>query len=357
VFCRELPDIAAVKDKWLRWNAADQSGSYGGMWLSLRDGEQLVVSQELPRPWPEAIAGVLCANGRLSDDTFDDFLAWSKGLAERARGAIMHEDGKLTYLWIDRDAMQERARTLIANRDFAALAQLLRDTKPLASISAAHHCVRDAAWPALEGEIRRGEAIEVALALYEGIGGTSNDPRSTALDAVIVAAGQLPQLSSHTALQAAVEKARHRRAWIEREHVDAQARARTVPIEPSALARFVEEVARGDALSIAVLNHSQRTANVALVQAITPLVRELAQSGRVLPADAIEVLATYGYSMADLDDEPTRAAFVEHGELAKALVAKRAASVSRERDERDKYKRVMAERRAQLAKRSPPKRK
>ncbi len=125
ILCTEPPAaFLAKKGRWFEWDSDEQSGSFGGMYLSQ---QPLYEDDPLPAPeWAERVVAVIHANGRLTDDTYDAFDRWMTALAEATRGAIYSSpSGEFEYVWADyREAeTRERAAALIAAGDFEGIAR------------------------------------------------------------------------------------------------------------------------------------------------------------------------------------------------------------------------------------------
>lgn len=111
ILCTRPPErFLRKRAEWLKWDARRGSGSFGGMslWLS-----ELEDDDPLPGPeWAERVVVVLRANGRLSDDTFDDFDCWTEALADATHGAIYsHAADSFIHVWADADAKRTAAHT------------------------------------------------------------------------------------------------------------------------------------------------------------------------------------------------------------------------------------------------------
>lgn len=342
ILCTRSP-AAFLKKKatWLTFDARKKSGAFGGMSLSLRSLDE---RDELPDPsFAERVVAVLHAEGRLSDDTYDDFDEWTTALAEAARGAVYSPmAGKFLYVWADADEAKTRARAsaLLAAGDFAALAAWVVER------SAAHARAKrdpDPAWlqlgwidelaeDALEPLVTAGDARTAPLivALHHAFADSYDRDR---LDALVIAAARLPGLPRDNELTdiAAEFEARRLRALAAR-----QPPPRTL----AELNLLLDGVLREDPVSLlrfaSFADASPRTVRP------QEIVVELAASGRALPDAVVQRLLAVVYGVDALQTAPARAAFVSHGALARALCEAEAARQARSERDAETHARSMA---------------
>src|SRR5262249_9147157 len=98
------------------------------MSLSLRELEE---EDALPEPeWAKQVVAVVHAEGRLTDDDYDDFVEWMEALAEATRGAI-HDpmSDEFTYIWpgVEQEETVARTRALLGADDFQGLARWVHE--------------------------------------------------------------------------------------------------------------------------------------------------------------------------------------------------------------------------------------
>ncbi|MDC0717504.1 hypothetical protein POL25_11405 [Nannocystis sp. bb15-2] len=129
ILCTQSPErFLRKRTQWLKWEARRRSGTFGGMslWWAELDADD-----PLPEPeWAERVIAVIHANGRLSDDTYDEFDSWTEALADATHGAVYsHPTGSFTHIWADADPKRTATRTreLLDVGDFAGLAAWIRE--------------------------------------------------------------------------------------------------------------------------------------------------------------------------------------------------------------------------------------
>jgi hypothetical protein len=316
-----LSPLAFLKKKarWLEWDAKKKSGSFGGMSLSLRSLEEW---DELPDPsFAERVVAVVHADGRLGDDTYDDFDAWTRALAEATRGAI-HSlvSGEFLYVWADAEEEQTRARArdYLDAGDFDALAAWI------AALGAAHAKARhdpDPAWsqlgwidelavPVIEQRIAAGDgrAAPALVALHRVFKASNHTGR---LDPLVVSAARFPALADDKELQVIAEN-------LEAARLDALARSLPLPADLAELELLLDGVLREDRFDalrfqwFAGPHRDYMTRRQELLVA-------LAASGRALSEPLVRRLAGLVYYVESLRSEEGREELARHGALGKAI--------------------------------------
>ncbi len=274
----------------------------------------------LPAPeWAERVVAVIHANGRLTDDTYDDYDTWMTALAEATRGAIYSfPSGRFEYVWADycEAETRERAAALIAAGDFDAIARWVGElaaehaaTEHEPDVALARLCwIEQLVRPVLEQRIAAGDAaVASTLVALHGVLGMS-------LDALVTSAAALPALAEDGALQAIAAKIAAAKL---------RALSEVLPQTLDELAAILDGVLLRDQLSLLRFDYFTAPSSDSL-QHRQELVVALARSGRALPEALMERLTACVYYVEELRSEPGRVEFTKHGEFARRLAAKEA---------------------------------
>jgi hypothetical protein len=347
ILCTRSPAaFLKKKAKWLTFDARKKSGAFGGMSLDLRSLEEW---DKLPEPsFAERVVAVLHADGRLSNDTYDDFDEWTRALAEATHGAVYSPmAGEFLYVWADADEAKTRARAsaLLEAGDFAALTAWVVE-RGEAHARAKHK--PDPAWlqlgwidelaeDALEPLVAAGDArpAQLIVALHHAFSDSFDRDR---LRALVIAAARLPGLPRDSELIGIAAEFEARRL---RDLAVRQPPPRTL----ADLNLLLDGVLREDPVSLlrfaSFADASPRTVRP------QEIVVELAASGRALPDAVVQRLLAVVYGVDALQTAAARAAFASHGALARALCEAEAARQARSERDAEDHARSMARLRAE----------
>lgn len=284
-------------------------------WTELEDDDPL------PEPdWAERVVAVIRANGRLSEDTYDDFQDWTEALADATRGAVYsHPAGRFIHVWGEADPKSTAARTraLLDAGDFARLAtwiwQLIAAKKRAVKAAASQlRWIGEAATPALERLVAAGDAATAPAiaALHEVLG---NKLELGPIDALVLAAAALPELAGDQTIQT-------RAAALRERQLRDEAEAAPLPADLAALRRLIDDAHAGDPAALARLNYFCGAYDPETRAHRQQLVIDLATSGYEPPVLLSCRLVNVVYHVPGLlQDAATRESFAAHGALARQI--------------------------------------
>ncbi|MCY0991095.1 hypothetical protein OV203_28380 [Nannocystis sp. ILAH1] len=346
ILCTQSPErFLRKRTEWLKWNARRRSGSFGGMSLSWTDLED---TDPLPEPeWAERVVAVIRADGRLSDDTYDDFDSWTAALADATHGAVYsHPSGRFTHIWADADPKRTaaRMRELLDAGDFAGLAAWIRELvaaqqRAVNAAGSQLHWIGEVAIPELERRVAAGDAASAPalVALHDVLGGR---PDPGQIDALVLAAAALPELAGDTAVQ-------RKAAALQERRLRAEAAAAPLPADLPALQRLLDDALGGDPAALARLDRftGYELDDTAIRQ---KLVIELAKSGRELPISLSCRLIEHVYHVPELQSPAKRESFAAYGSLARQIAERLAEQERRTQENRRARTQDIAERTAEF---------
>lgn len=345
ILCTQSPErFLRKRTEWLKWSARGRSGSFGGMSLERAELEDTDPLPELE--WAERVVAVIRANGRLSDDTYDDFDSWTRALADATHGAVYsHPSGRFTHIWADADPKRTASRTreLLDAGDFAGLAAWIRELvaaqrRAVNAAGSQLHWIGEVAIPVLERRVAAGDAASAPaiVAPHDVLGGR---PDLGPIDALVLAAAALPGLAGGRAIQT-------KAAALEERRLRAEAAAAPLPADLPALQRLLDDALGGDPAALARLD---RFTGYELDDSDIrqKLVIALAKSGRELPISLSCRLIEHIYHVPELQSPAKRKAFAARGSLARQIAERLAEQERRTEDDRRARTRHIAQRTAE----------